>query len=146
MSAEQLRQQLVNIALEWQSKYGVAPAITSALSEYDAAVLVGMPLDEYSDFMRGRSAVSKGADIIWKGIRYQIKANRPSGRPGSQVTLAPKPKNINWDKLIWILYDTDYCIQEAWMWDIAEYNAQLAQLSRLRPKNMRMGKSLIIPR
>ncbi len=36
-----LRDQLVNIALKWQNKYGVAPAITSAISEYDAAMAVG---------------------------------------------------------------------------------------------------------
>ncbi len=37
-----LRDQLVNIALKWQNKYGVAPAITSAIPEYDAAMAVGM--------------------------------------------------------------------------------------------------------
>ena len=43
-----LRQQLISIALEWQKRFGVAPAITSALSEYDAAILVGCPEDAYS--------------------------------------------------------------------------------------------------
>ena len=38
-----LRNKLVNIALDWQENFGVAPSITSAISEYDAAMLIGMP-------------------------------------------------------------------------------------------------------
>lgn len=37
-----LRDKLVEVALEWQDSFGVAPQITSAISEYDAAMLVGM--------------------------------------------------------------------------------------------------------
>jgi len=33
-----IRDSLVKFALEWQSKFGVAPAITPALSEYEAAI------------------------------------------------------------------------------------------------------------
>ena len=40
-----LRDKLVEIALQWQSKYGVAPQITSVISEFDAAMLVGMSDD-----------------------------------------------------------------------------------------------------
>ena len=35
-----LRDKLVEVALEWQSKFGVSPSITSTVSEYDAAMLV----------------------------------------------------------------------------------------------------------
>ena len=38
-----LRNKLVDIALDWQENFGVAPSITSAISEYDAAMLIGMP-------------------------------------------------------------------------------------------------------
>ena len=44
-----LREELIKIALQWQERFGVAPSITSAISEYDAAMLVGMPESEYSD-------------------------------------------------------------------------------------------------
>lgn len=37
-----LREKLTGIALQWQANYGVAPSITSAIPEYDAAKLVGM--------------------------------------------------------------------------------------------------------
>lgn len=47
-----LRDELVEIALQWQAKYGVAPQITSVLSEYDAAMLVGMSEKDYSDYMQ----------------------------------------------------------------------------------------------
>ena len=109
-----LRDKLVETALQWQECFGVAPSITSAVSEYDAAMLVGMTEKEYSEYMQDKTAVSKGADFIFKGIRYQVKANRPSGKKGSFVTMVPKASNYEWDKLIWILYNKNYVIQEAW--------------------------------
>ena len=36
-----LRDKLVDIALQWQACFGVAPSMTSSISEYDAAMLVG---------------------------------------------------------------------------------------------------------
>ena len=53
-----LRNKLIDIALQWQESFGVAPSITSALSEYDAAMLVGMPENEYSEYMKDKTAVS----------------------------------------------------------------------------------------
>ena len=44
-----LRDKLADIALHWQASFGVAPSITSSISEYDAAMLVGMSEKEYSD-------------------------------------------------------------------------------------------------
>jgi hypothetical protein len=87
-----LRDRLVAVALEWQSRYGVAPSITAPISELDAARLVGMPEEAYSRFMQDKTAVAKGLDFEWSGNRYQVKANRPSGKPGSKVTLVPKPR------------------------------------------------------
>ena len=75
-----LRNKLVDTALQWQERFGVAPSITSAISEYDAALLVGMTENEYSDYMQDKTAVSKGADFIFNKTRYQVKANRPSGK------------------------------------------------------------------
>jgi len=71
-----LRDELVRIALAWQESYGVAPAITSALSEYDAAILIGMPEPEYCLACANATAVRKGFDFAWRGVRYQVKANR----------------------------------------------------------------------
>ena len=111
-----LRDKLVDIALQWQASFGVAPSITSSISEYDAAMLVGMSEKEYSDYMRDKTAVAKGTDFVYRNIRYQVKANRPSGKKGSKVTMVPKASNYEWDRLIWILYDKDYVMQEAWEW------------------------------
>jgi hypothetical protein len=87
-----LRDRLVAVALEWQRRYGVAPAIATPISELDAARLVGMPDENYTQFMQDKTAVAKGLDSEWSGYRYQVKANRPSGKPGSRVTLVPKPR------------------------------------------------------
>lgn len=34
-----LRDKLVDVALQWQASFGIAPSITSSISEYDAAML-----------------------------------------------------------------------------------------------------------
>ena len=137
-----IRQQLVSMALEWQKRFGVAPAITSVLSEYDAAILVGCPEEDYSRFMQDRTAVSKGADLIHEGKRYQVKANRPSGKPGSPVMLVAQARNYDWDYLIWIHYTTAYEICEAWIWDVDDYKRAFDSVTRLSPDHMRKGKRL----
>lgn len=137
-----LRDKLVDIALQWQEHFGVAPSITSSISEYDAAMLVGMTEKEYSDYMKDKTAVNKGADFIYKKIRYQIKANRPSGKKGSFVTMVPKASNYEWDRLIWILYDKNYIMQEAWKWNVEDYKIAFDDKKRLSPKDYRKGTCL----
>lgn len=137
-----LRTKLIKVALEWQEKYGVAPQITTPLSEYDAAMLIGMPEQEYSEYMQEITAVNRGSDFIYKNIRYQVKGNRPSGKPGSKVTMVPKATNYDWDKLIWVLYDKNYIIQEAWLWDVEEYKQKFHSIKRLSPSHYREGKQL----
>jgi len=94
-----LRQRLVETVLEWEARFVVAPSVTSAVAEYDVAILVGGTEDDYSKAMTGRTAVSRGHDFEFGGIRYQVKANRPSGKPGSFVTLVSKANNFEWDRL-----------------------------------------------
>lgn len=138
-----LREKLVDIALQWQDTYGVAPSVTSAVSEYDAAMLVGMTDKEYSEYMQDKTAVSKGTDFIFNGTRYQVKANRPSGKKGSKVTIVPKAQNYEWDILIWILYDNKYRIQEAWKWPVRDYILYFDKLKRLSPSHYRKGIPLL---
>ena len=137
-----LRDELVKIALQWQERYGVAPSITSTISEYDAAMLVGMSENEYSDYMKDKTAVIKGSDFVFNNTRYQVKANRPSGKKGSFVTIVPKAANYEWDRLIWILYDKNYVIQEAWEWEVEEYKDAFDAIKRLSPDHYRKGRCL----
>jgi hypothetical protein len=137
-----LRDELVKIALQWQERFGVAPSITSTISEYDAAMLVGMSENEYSDYMKDKTAVNKGSDFVFKNLRYQVKANRPSGKKGSFVTIVPKTTNYEWDRLIWILYDKNYVIQEAWEWGVEEYKDAFDAIKRLSPDHYRKGRCL----
>ena len=137
-----LRNKLVDIALQWQESFGVAPSITSAISEYDAALLVGMTESEYSEYMKDKTAVNKGSDFVFNNQRYQVKANRPSGKPGSEVTKVVKATNYLWDKLIWILYDKQYIMQEAWEWDVDKYKLEFDHKSRISPNDYRKGKCL----
>lgn len=137
-----LRNKLVDIALQWQESFGVAPSITSAISEYDAALLVGMTESEYSEYMKDKTAVNKGSDFVFDNIRYQVKGNRPSGKPGSKVTIVAKATNYLWDKLIWILYDKQYIMQEAWEWDVDKYILDFDSKSRISPNDYRKGKCL----
>ena len=139
----ELRDQLVDLALKWQARYGVAPSITSSLSEFDASRLIGMHEAEYSAYMKDKTAVSRGHDFTYRGVNYQIKAHRPSGKPGSKITNAEKAKNYKWDVLIWIRYNEKYVIQEAWAWDRAHYIEKFEQKKRVAPEDMRYGKQLV---
>ncbi|MEA9761798.1 MULTISPECIES: hypothetical protein [Xanthomonas] len=140
---ENLRQQLVEVSLAWEAAFGNAPAITSALSEYDAAALLGCSLADYSACMRDATAIQRGHDFVYQGLRYQVKGNRPSGKRGSTVTRVPKPSNYEWDRLIWVLYNPRYEMQEAWLWEVEDYRQRFDAISRLGPGHMRMGHSLI---
>ena len=141
-SAEELRRTLISTALEWERRYGVAPAITSALSEYDAARLVGHTTASFSDDCVGRTAVTRGTDFSYQGLRYQVKACRPSGKPGSFVTMVPRATNYEWDRLIWILYDREYRLLEAWEWTVDAYRQAFEGVKRLSPAHMRKGRAL----
>ena len=139
---QSIRERLVSVALEWERCFGVAPAITSALSEYDAACLVGHSDHSFAKDCVGRTAVTRGADFSHEGVKCQVKANRPSGKPGSFVTLVAKCSNFEWDRLVWLLYDRHFVLQEAWMWDVAEYRNAFENKSRLSPADMRHGRRL----
>lgn len=142
-----LRDKLVSITLEWEKRYGVAPRTTDAISKYDAAMLVGFLEPEYSRFMQGKTAVAKGSNFQYGGVRYQVKANRPSGKPGSRVTLvanaAKTARKYEWDRLIWILYDKNYEMQEAWQWDVEPYKQTFSENQRLSPDHYRKGVKLL---
>ena len=142
-SGVSLRAKLVQVALEWQDRYGVAPAITSTLSEFDAAtLLLGMSEDDYPRDL-APATVRRGYDFMFEGLRYQVKANRPSGKPGSFVTLTAKARNYEWDRLIWILYTREYEIAEAWMWEVDAYRTELHEVARISPTHMRRGLSIL---
>ena len=140
-----LRDRLVSATLSWQERFGITPRITDAVAEFDAAMIIGMSHDEYSIAMRGRTAVSRGHDFAFRGIRYQVKANRPSGSKGSKVTLVSKAKNYDWDVLIWLLYNREYVLIEAWAWDVSEYRTAFGDVSRINPAHMRNGRTAIQP-
>lgn len=142
VTATSLRDQLVDVALRWERAFGVAPAITSAIAEYDAACLVGHTDETFGADCLGRTAVTRGSDFTRDRVRYQIKANRPSGKPGSFVTLVGKASNYEWDRLICLLYDRRYVLQEAWEWDVAAYRHAFDAKSRLAPVDMRRGRRL----
>ena len=140
--SEDIRTRLVSTALKWEELFGVAPAITSALSEYDASQLVKMPIEEYRSGCKHRTAVTPGHDFIYGDCKYQVKANRPSGKPGSRVTKVGKARNYEWNKLIWILYDEAYELQEAWEWTRRKYRDKFEGVKRLSPNDMRKGKRI----
>lgn len=142
LASDSLRSRLVTIALEWEHSFGVAPHITSAISEYDAAHLIGHSDASFSADCVGRTAVSRGADFSFGGLQYQVKANRPSGKPGSPVTKVAKASNYEWDKLVWLLYDRLYVLQEAWEWDVAEYRLAFHDTIHVRPPDMRRGRRI----
>jgi hypothetical protein len=142
LAAAELRATLIGLVLEWERRYGVAPFITSAISEYDAAQLVGHTAETLALDCVGRTAVTRGTDFCHNGVRYQVKACRPSGKPGSFVTWVPKATNYEWDFLIWILYDRKFQVLEAWEWAVERYRTEFDTVKRLSPAHMRRGRAL----
>ncbi len=55
-SVNTLRNRLVDVALEWEQAFGNAPHITAALSEFDASQLLGLPVADYGESMKGATA------------------------------------------------------------------------------------------
>lgn len=100
-----IRQTLIDVALDWQERSGVAPQITSTVSEFDAAMFAGMSEAEYSAFMQDKTAVCRGSDFKFNGIRYQVKGNQPSGKIGSIITNVPKARNYHWNRLLGTRYE-----------------------------------------
>jgi len=139
---EELRDRLVEITLAWERAFGNAPHITGAISELDGALLVGMSAEEYSACMQGSTAVQRGHDFVYKGLRYQVKATRASGKPGSFITWVPKASNYEWDYLVWIRYNPLYEIEEAWLWQVNPYREAFDQIKRLSPAHHRNGTRL----
>lgn len=139
LTDNQLRDLLVQVSLEWERRFAVAPHITSTLAEYDAAKLVGTSLRIGKGRKAGDTAVTKGVDFRKDDVRYQVKSNRPSGKPGSRVTLVGKSKNYDWDRLIWILYDREYNVEEAWEFPRSLYKKLFEEKKRLSPEDMRKG-------
>lgn len=144
LHADGLRAALVDIALEWERRYGIAPAVTSAISEYDAARLVGHTPESLALDGVGRTAVTRGLDFRFQSRRYQVKACRPSGKPGSKITKVPKATNYDWDLLIWLLYDRNFQVLEAWEWPAEAYKAAFHEVERLSPEMMRRGRVIAI--
>lgn len=93
--------------------------------------------------MQGQTAVQRGFDFIHAGVRFQVKANRPSGKPGSRVTLVSKASSLEFDQLVWLLYDPRFELQEAWQLDVDFYRRELRDLKRLGPDHYRRGNRLV---
>src|SRR5207244_12966830 len=84
----------------------------------------------------GRTAVTRGTDFCCNGLRYQIKACRPSGKPGSFIAWVPKATNYEWDRLVWLLYDREFQLLEAWKWCVAAFPTSFDTIKRLSPAHM----------
>jgi len=136
-----LRNDLIQVAVEWERVYGNAPAITGTLAKYDAAMLVGCSEEEYRRQAALHSVVAPGHDFEHAGKRYKVKANRPSGRPGSMVTLVNKPRDLDWDFFVWVHYCEDFTMREAWLWAVDDF-ACFARKDRLSPEDIRRGELL----
>lgn len=140
-----LRLQLINVALEWERQYSVLPRVGDALSEFDAAMLVGHTPETFSQAMIGTTAVQKGFDFCFENSRYQVKHNRPSGKKGSKVTNAGKvTSNFEWDILIYVLYNERFEIQGAWKWGLKTYQAAFGDRGQKSIKLLEIQKGIFL--
>lgn len=142
-----IRDQLVHTVLKWENLFGHFPGqagITAAVSEYDAAMMLGHDEVSYAASILGRAPVGRGYDFKFNNKRIQVKANRPGRRRGATVWNAgPRVATDGWDILIYILYNEDYVCREAYRFDSDEYERIfLGRTGNLRLEDMRMGTRL----
>ena len=138
---ESLRSRLCESALNWQEKYRTIPHIMSAISEYDAARIIGMSEEEYAERRRGRGPT----DFVHGGNRYRVRGLRREeggGRPNSLV-IHRRPTNYEWDYFIFILYNKSYEIREAWIWCAASYREYFDRNDNMTLNDMRLGENLL---
>jgi hypothetical protein len=45
--------------------------------------------------------------------------------------MVPKATNYEWDRLIWILYDKNFVMQEAWEWEVKDYKLAFDNIKRI---------------
>ena len=133
---DQLRGLLVQVSLEWERRFAVAPRITDSIAEYDATKLVGTSLRIGEGRKECDTAVTKGVDFRKGNTSYQVKSNRPSGKLGSRVTLVGKATGFDWNKLVWVLYDREYNIEEAWEFTRNKYRESFESKKRISPSIM----------
>ena len=67
---DQLRDLLVQVSLEWERRFAVAPQITASIAEYDAAKLVGTSLRVGEGRRESDTAVTKGVDFRKGNVSY----------------------------------------------------------------------------
>ena len=124
------REILVGLARNWQDPIGVTPGVSLAVARYDAAVLSGLP----EPACRG---VSSGADFVHQDLRYQVIASREP-----ELARVPRVPRDGWDRLVWLVYDRDYALLEAWSWDAESYRRATAA-TPATPEDLRRGQDLL---
>jgi hypothetical protein len=141
MNFEPLRDRLCGVASKWQEKYRVSPSIMSAISEYDAARIIGMSEEEYAGRERG---ITSGFNFIYNDRRYRVlgRRERRSERPES-IVIRERPRHYKWDYFIWILYNESYVIREVRLWEVASYEEYFEQKDRMSLRDMRLGENLL---
>ncbi|MBF0125669.1 MAG: hypothetical protein HQM02_00510 [Magnetococcales bacterium] len=137
----QLRSDLIAVARKWQEQYRVSPANLSVIAGFDTAMLLGMSEEHYADFMQERSFVAgREVDLIFERKRYLVKACRQADRSGSSVKYAPKAQHLQWDILVFLMYDADYALMGAWRMSCEDYKRQCDPKERLTPEDYQQGE------
>src|SRR5438552_17474728 len=142
VTADTLRTTLVALVPEWEKRYGVAPFITAAVSEHDAARLVGHTPETFSLDCVGRTAVTRGTDFVATVFGIRSKLVGLAEDPVRSFTWVPKATNYEWDRLVWLLYDREFQLLEAWKWCVADFQSSFDTIKRLSPAHMRTGRRL----
>src|SRR5438552_3823131 len=95
VTADTLRTTLVALVPEWEKRYGVAPFITAAVSEYDAARLVGHTPETFSLDCVGRTAVTRGTDFVATVFGIRSKLVGPAENPVRSLPGCRKQRTTN---------------------------------------------------
>lgn len=138
---ETSRPRLVEMAFDWERRFGVAPVPLSWISEYDVVRLLGLFDDSFA-FHCVRFMVVTDGDVTVGKTRFSVNADRPDVRPAAYLTQVAHSSGYGWDKLYWMLYDKQYELCEAWELPIFDRDQDLDERLRLTPADLRRGTRL----
>lgn len=142
----EITDRLIKCSIEFENQTGIVPAVSSALSEIDAMIGIGMSEKDIFGYKIKQKTRQKGHDFEYRGLKYQVKVDRESikegfgpGKNKHNSLISPRGE---WDVLIWIEYDCDYKIISAYKWTKKDFKDKKIKDENKKTKKIRHFNSL----
>ena len=142
VTADTLRTTLVALVPEWEKRYGVAPFITAAVSEYDAARLVGHTPETFFAGLRGSHGSYSRHGLLLQRSSVSDQSLSAQRKTRFVHYLGAKSNELRMGSTGLASVCGEFQLLEAWEWYVADYQSSFDTIKRLSPAHMRTGRRL----